>query len=72
MLAALKFAPFPAPWNLAGYPAIAVPAGMSAAGLPLSVQVVAAPGREALLLSVAATVEAALPWPRIAPGFGES
>jgi amidase len=72
VLAALKFAPFPAPWNLAGYPAIAVPAGMSAAGLPLSVQVVAAPGREALLLSVAAAVEAALPWPRIAPGFGES
>ncbi|MCU1657013.1 MAG: amidase, partial [Pseudonocardiales bacterium] len=61
------YAPFAAPWNLAGWPAMAVPAGRDPNGLPLSVQLVARPGGEALLLGVAAQLEQRRPWPRTAP-----
>jgi amidase len=54
-------------WNLAGYPAATVP--VPADGLPGAVQLVATPGREDLLLSLAAQLEAARPWPRHAPGY---
>jgi amidase len=43
-------------------PAISVPTGQSADGLPIGVQIVAAHGREDLLLQVAAQLEEALPW----------
>lgn len=49
-------------WNVLGNPAAAVPAGFTANGLPLSVQFVAAPNNEPLLIQVAAQIEAALPW----------
>ncbi len=62
-----RYAPFAAPWNLAGWPAMAVPAGLSRAGLPLSVQLVGRPGSESLLLAVAAQVERLQPWQRLAP-----
>jgi Asp-tRNA(Asn)/Glu-tRNA(Gln) amidotransferase A subunit family amidase len=45
---------FNTPWSLLGLPAIALPAGLDDAGLPLSVQLVAAPWREASLLAAAA------------------
>ncbi|HEY7107683.1 MAG TPA: amidase family protein [Acidimicrobiia bacterium] len=64
---AATFAPFTGPWNLAGYPAAAVPAGMHPDGVPLSVQVVAPEGGESLVLSVAKQLEALRPWPRHAP-----
>jgi amidase len=67
LLANTRYAPFAAPWNLAGWPAMAVPAGCDATGQPLSVQLVARPGGEALLLSVAAQLERVRPWPRTAP-----
>ena len=44
-------------WNYTGQPAAAVPVGFTAAGLPLSAQLVAPPGREDLLLSVGAQLE---------------
>jgi amidase len=70
MQANIRYAPFAAPWNIAGFPAIAVPAGVHpTAGTPLSVQLVAAPGGEALLLGVAALLERLRPWRRIAPGY---
>jgi amidase len=59
-----RFAPYAAPWNLAGVPALSVPAGIRSDGLPAAVQLVGAPGSEALLLAVAARLEAALPWQR--------
>jgi amidase len=59
--------PFAAPWNLAGWPAMAVPAGLHPDGTPLSVQLVALPGGEALLLAIAARLEQLRPWPRTAP-----
>lgn len=67
MVANVRYAPFCAPWNLAGWPAIAVPAGLHPNGTPLSVQLVARPGGEALLLSLAAELEQLRPWARTAP-----
>lgn len=49
--------PFTPAWNVTGLPAMAVPAGFTAAGLPLSVQLIGPPGSEQLLLSVAAQLE---------------
>ena len=59
MLGALAFT---LPFNLTGQPAISLPFAMSAAGLPLGVQLVAAHGREDLLLRVAAQLEDSLAW----------
>jgi len=62
-----RLAGFTGQWNFAGYPAITVPMGRSkVSGLPTSVQLVARPGGEALLLGLAAQLEAANPWPRTA------
>jgi hypothetical protein len=48
--------------NVSGQPAITLPLGVSQEGLPLGVQLVAAFGRDDLLLRVAAQLEQALPW----------
>jgi amidase len=61
------YMPFTPPFNLVGFPAASVPAGTSAEGLPLGVQLAAAPGGEALLLSLARQLETLRPWPRHAP-----
>jgi amidase len=57
-----RFYPYCVPWNHLGNPAMAVPAGFDAEGLPLSVQIVGRPGDEATLLSLAAQLEAERPW----------
>jgi amidase len=57
-----RFYPFCVPWNHLGNPAMAVPAGFSAEGMPLSVQLVGRPGDEATLLSLATQLEAERPW----------
>jgi amidase len=62
-----NYAPFAGPWNLAGWPAMAVPAGRHPTGTPVSVQLVARPGGEAMLLAVAAQLQQLRPWTRIAP-----
>ncbi len=69
LLASVRYAPYAAPWNLAGLPAMAVPAGARRDGLPAAVQLVGPPGSEWLLLAVAAHIESALPWRRLAPGW---
>jgi len=48
--------------NITRLPTIAVPSGLGARDLPTSVQLTAAPGREALVLNVAHQLEGAL-WP---------
>jgi amidase len=60
--AIFEYGPFTAPFNIGGQPALNVPTGQSADGLPIGVQIVAAHGREDLLLRVAAELEKALPW----------
>ncbi len=54
-----RVAPFTPAWNVTGQPALSVPAGRTAGGLPLAVQLVGRPDEEALLLAVAAQLEAA-------------
>jgi aspartyl-tRNA(Asn)/glutamyl-tRNA(Gln) amidotransferase subunit A len=49
-------------WSCAGYPALAIPMGFSADGLPLSVHLVAAPLRESVLFRVGAAVQRATDW----------
>jgi amidase len=53
-------------WNVTGQPAITVPGGFSSDGLPVGVQLVAAWGREDLLVRAARLIEVARPWPRVA------
>jgi amidase len=50
--------PFAFPWNVTGWPAISVPAGLTSAGLPIGAQFLAHEGQEALLLSLAGQLEA--------------
>ncbi|MDS0137488.1 MULTISPECIES: amidase family protein [unclassified Amycolatopsis] len=67
VLPSTRLAGFTGQWNLAGYPAITVPMGRSVvSGLPTSVQLVARPGGESLLLGLAAQLETANPWARTA------
>ena len=69
MMASTRFAPYAAPWNVAGFPAIVVPMGVRPDGLPVAVQLVGPPGSELTLLAVAGQLEQASPWLRHAPGW---
>jgi len=67
LLGLTAYMPYTPPLNLVGFPAASVPAGSSRDGLPIGVQLVAARGGEALLLSLARQLETLRPWPRHAP-----
>ena len=58
----LPFAVFTAPFNITGQPALSVPLYYAASGLPIGVQLAAAPYREDLLIRLAAQLEAERPW----------
>lgn len=53
--------------NLAGFPAIIVPAPVLRAALPVGLQLIGAPETEGLLLDLAEQFEGASPWCQIAP-----
>jgi amidase len=57
-----RFVPFTPAFNMSGQPAISLPLYWNADGLPIGVQLVAAFGREDVLLRVAAQLEQAHPW----------
>ena len=57
-----SFTPFTPAINMTGQPAISLPLHMTPDGLPVGVHLVAAYGREDLLLAVAAQIERAAPW----------
>jgi amidase len=59
---ATPYAIFTAGFNASGQPAISLPLHWSEDGLPIGVQLVAAYGREDLLIRVAAQLEQAQPW----------
>lgn len=56
------YAPFTALFNVSGQPAVSLPLGHGADGLPIGVQLVAPDGREDLLFQVAAWLEREMPW----------
>ena len=62
LLGMSRFYPYCIPWNHLGNPAMSVPAGFAADGMPLAVQIVGRPGDEPTLLSLAAQLEAERPW----------
>jgi amidase len=64
-----RWAPWAAPWNLAGVPAVVLPAGTRPEGHPLAVQLVGPPGSETRLLWLAGELERRAPWRRHAPVF---
>lgn len=57
-----RFYPYCVPWNHLGNPAMSIPFGFDAKGLPLAFQVISRPGDEATLLSLAGQIEAERPW----------
>jgi Asp-tRNA(Asn)/Glu-tRNA(Gln) amidotransferase A subunit family amidase len=55
--------------NLTGHPALALPAGRHASGLPFGIQVVGPRYREDLLFGIGERLQAAAPWPLAADGY---
>jgi amidase len=62
LLRNVEFTPFTAVANLTGLPAMSLPLHWSADGLPIGVHAIGPPAGDALLLQLAAEVEAARPW----------
>jgi amidase len=54
-------------WNVTGQPAVTLPLHQTGDGIPVGVQLVAPPGREELLLALAAQLEATSGWTPQAP-----
>jgi amidase len=62
-----RFTPFTPMFNLTGQPAVSVPVGVGADGLPLSVQLIGRVGAEDTLYSLAGQLESANPWAQRRP-----
>ena len=60
--------PFTWPWNVLGWPAVNVPAGLTASGLPMGAQLMGPANSESLLISLAAQLERAARWYERRPG----
>src|SRR5262249_24715262 len=56
------FSPFTVWFNITGQPALMLPIGRTAGGFPVSVQLVAPYGSEAILFRLGAQLERARPW----------
>jgi amidase len=57
-----SFIPYTAQFNMTGQPAVSLPLHWTPGGLPVGVQLVAAYGREDVLVQVASQLEQAAPW----------
>jgi amidase len=57
-----SFIPYTAQFNMTGQPAVSLPLHWTPGGLPVGVQLVAAYGREDMLIQVASQLEQAAPW----------
>ncbi|MGW6903275.1 amidase [Streptomyces sp. NPDC054940] len=67
VMANTNYSPLTPPWNLTGWPAMAIPFGTLPSGAPTAVQLVGRPGSEAELLDLAEQIEKLHPWRRTAP-----
>jgi amidase len=67
LLRSMPAVAYAAIWNLAGNPACNVPSGTGTDGLPIGCQLVGRTDGEETLVSLAAQLEAARPWPLVAP-----
>jgi len=72
LLGESRFYPYAVPWNYTGQPAASIPAGLTAEGLPIAVQLVGRPNDEATLLSLSAQLERELDWPQRRPPLAET
>jgi aspartyl-tRNA(Asn)/glutamyl-tRNA(Gln) amidotransferase subunit A len=61
--------PFTAPFNVSGQPAVSIPAGCTADGLPVGLQVVTRRHDEPLVLAAGLLAETNRPWPQLAPAY---
>jgi Asp-tRNA(Asn)/Glu-tRNA(Gln) amidotransferase A subunit family amidase len=66
----LGWTPFTYPFNLTGQPAASVPAGFTAAGLPVGLQIVGRRHADRTVLAASAAWEAAAPWQARRPDLG--
>jgi amidase len=69
LLRSMPAVAYAAIWNLAGNPACNVPSGIATDGLPIGCQLVGRTDGEETLFSLAAQLEAARPWPLVAPRY---
>jgi amidase len=58
----MDFISFTYPYNCTGQPAISIPLGVGADGLPIGVQLIGPPRGESVILGLAAQLEEARPW----------
>ncbi len=65
--AARKLTSLTSPFNLSGFPALSLPCGFTPEGLPVGMQMVAGPWKEATLLRTAYAYEAATEWHKKKP-----
>jgi amidase len=65
----IEWFPFTYPFNITGHPAISVPAGWTAEGLPVGLQIVGRRFADATVLRAAAAFEAAAPWAERRPAL---
>jgi len=63
---------FTGPINLLGFPSLAIPSGLTEEGLPVSIQIIAAPFHEYLLLDIAGVIEEGLDFPKDLPAWVRS
>jgi amidase len=58
----LAACPYTWPWNVLGWPGVAVPAGFTGDGLPVGAQLLGPACSEPLLISLAAQLESRVRW----------
>jgi Asp-tRNA(Asn)/Glu-tRNA(Gln) amidotransferase A subunit family amidase len=56
----VEWHPYTVPFNVTGQPALSLPCGRTAGGLPVGLQIVGPPGADALVLALGAALERAL------------